>query len=355
MEEESRQFLKELLNTVSPSGFEEEASSIWKKRAQQFAERVWTDVHGNSFASYNEQGNPRIMLAGHIDEIGFMVRYVNDDGFIFFDTIGGFDLQIVQGQRVWIKTKKGKIPGTIGKKPIHLLKEEDRKKIPPIEEMWIDIGARDKKEALEVISIGDPIVVAYQYEELLGDKIIARGIDDRVGAFVVLEALRLISKEKIESAVFAVATVQEELGLRGARTSAYRLKPDVGIAVDVTFATDFPWLEREIKKIGEIKVGRGPVIARGPNMSPKVVEMLLRIAEEEEIPYQVEGIPRATGTDANVIQLTREGVATGLISIPNRYMHTPGELVSISDLENAARLIASFVKRVKKDTDFVPF
>ncbi len=356
MQRSSLEFLENLLNSMSPSGFEEEASGVWKDYAIKFADKVFTDYHGNNFAVLNEGGSPRVMLAGHIDEIGFMVKYIDDDGYIFFAPIGGVDLQIAQGQRVWIKTKKGKILGLIGKKPIHLMDEAERKKVPKIEELWIDIGAKNKDEAKSLVDIGDPGVIAYGFSMLRGDMITARGIDDRIGAFVVIEALRILKEEgDVKAAVYAVSTVQEEIGLRGATTSAYRINPDVGIAVDVTFATDHPWLDREKKFVGEIKVGKGPVIARGPNMSPKIVDMLMKTAEERGIPYQSEGIPRGTGTDANVIQLTRAGVATGLVSVPNRYMHTPCEVVSLKDLENAARLIAEFIKKLDEKTALEPY
>jgi len=354
MDEKSYNFLKNILNAISPSGFEEEAARVWKEYAKVFAHKVFTDLHGNSIATLNEDGKPRVLLAGHIDEIGFMVKYIDEDGFIYFVPIGGWDLQIPQGQRVWIKTKKGRVTGVIGKKPIHLLEEEERKKVPKFKDLWIDIGAKTKKEAEEIIKIGDPIVLSYEFVPLKGDNVSARGIDDRVGAFVVLEALRLLSTEKINAAVFSVATVQEEIGLRGAQTSAFRISPDVGIAVDVTFASDFPKMRKEKESVGDVRLGKGPVIARGPNINPKVFETLVNVAEEERIPYQLEGIPRGTGTDANVIQLTKEGVATGLISIPNRYMHTPCEVVNLKDLENASKLIASFIKRLDEKVDFTP-
>ncbi len=356
MEKQTFEFLRNLLNTMSPSGYEGEASTLWKERAKTFADKVWTDYHGNSIAVINESGSPRVMLAGHIDEIGFLVKYIDDSGFISFLPIGGHDPQITQGQRVWINTEKGRILGVICKKPIHLLSPEDRKKVVEIEKLWIDIGATSKEEVEKIVKIGDPITLAYNMEELLNNRIVSKGIDDKVGAFVVLEALRLLSERKPKAAVYAVATVQEEIGLRGAKTSAFGIDPKVGIAVDVTFATDTPdFIKSDKKKFGDVKIGAGPVIARGPNINPKVFELLVKTAEEEGIPYQVEAIPRGTGTDANVIQLTRAGVATGLISIPNRNMHTPCEVVSKDDLENAYKLIAAFIKRIDESTDFTPF
>lgn len=344
MENESLNFLKELTNAISPSGFEEEAAKVWKERTKKFADEIKNDVHGNTIAILNKNGKPRIMLAGHIDEIGYMVKYIDKQGYVYFSTIGGVDLHLVPGQRVWLKTKKGKVLGVIGRKPKHLLEEEEKKKISKIEELWIDIGAKDEKEAKDILDIGDPAVPAVGFEELRDDLVIARGFDDKAGAFVVSEVLRLLSKEKIKSSVYGVATVQEEVGLRGAKTSAYGISPDIGIAIDVTFAADFPSMDK--RKIGDIKMGGGPVINRGPNITSKIFDLLIETAKKEKIPYQVDSTSGATPTDANVIQLTKAGVATGLVSIPNRYMHTPVEVVSLKDLENIAKLLAAFILKI---------
>jgi len=355
MDQRSLEFLKRYMETISPSGFEEEASRVWREEAARFADRTWVDVHGNSFAVVNEGGSPRVMLAGHTDEIGFMITYIDENGYLYFRGIGGWDPQVLPGQRVWIKTKSGRISGVIGRKPIHLLRDDARKKVVQMEDLWIDIGAKDKKEAEELVSIGDPAVLAYGFEELRNGLVISRGFDDKSGAFVVLEAARLLAELKPKAAVYAVATVQEEVGLRGARTSAFGIDPKVGIAADVGFATDTPGMDKEKKQVGELKVGKGPIISRGANINRKLFELLVETAEELKIPYQVEGTPGGTGTDANVIQLTRAGVATALVCIPNRYMHSPCELVSLHDLENAAKLIAHAVAKIEDDTDFLPF
>lgn len=348
-------FLKRLMSTISPSGYEDEASRVWREEAATFADEVTVDYHGNTLAVVNPGGHPRIMLAGHIDEIGFQITYIDDKGFLYFRPIGGWDRTVLPGQRVWIRTRDGVITGVIGKKPIHLMRQEEREKVPKFEDLWIDIGAKDKEEAEELVQIGDPAVLAYGFEELRNGLLAARGFDDRIGAFVVLETLRAVKELQPQVAVYAVATVQEEIGLRGARTSAYRIAPQVGIAVDVTFATDHPKMEGERQGIGDIRLGGGPVIARGPNISPVVYRLLTETARELEIPYQIEGIPGGTGTDANVIQLTREGVATGLVSVPNRYMHSPCEMVSVEDLENIVKLLAHTVARVTPQTDLTPF
>jgi putative aminopeptidase FrvX len=355
MEERSKEFLKRYMETISPSGFEGEAAKIWREEAERFANRTWVDLHGNSFALVHEGGSPRVMLAGHTDEIGFMISYIDENGFLYFRGIGGWDPQVLPGQRVWINTRAGRLTGVIGRKPIHLLEEEERKKVVKFEDLWIDIGAKDKKEAEGLVKIGDSAVLAYGFEELRNGLAASRGFDDKSGAFVVLETARMLAQLNPKAEVYAVATVQEEVGLRGARTSAFGIDPQVGVAIDVGFATDTPGMEREKKMVGEAKMGKGPIIARGPNINGKLFELLVETAKEKEIPYQLEGAPRGTGTDANAIQLTRAGVATGLVSIPNRYMHSPCELVNLEDLENIYKLLAYTVEQIDDKTDFVPF
>ncbi len=354
MEKDRVAFLRDCVEAISPSGFEEEMSSIWRKEADKFADRTWVDVNGNSYAVVNEGGSPRIMLAGHMDEIGLMITYIDDKGYLSFAPIGGWDPQVLPGQRVRIRGAQGIVLGVIGRKPIHLLEAEERKKVVKFDGLWIDIGAKDKKDAEKHISIGDPAVLDYGFAPLLNDIVVARAFDDRVGAFIVLEAARLVTKMNPKAAIYAVGTTQEEVGLRGARTSAFGIDPQVGIAVDVGFATDSPGMGSEKKKVGDIAMGKGPIIARGPNINPKLFELLVDTAKKAKIPYQVEGAPRGTGTDANAIQLTRAGVATGLISIPNRYMHSPCELVHLGDLENIAKLIAHTVAKIDDKTDFIP-
>lgn len=354
MEKERVEFLRRCMETVCPSGFEEEISRIWRKEADRFAERTWVDTHGNSFAVVNEGGIPRVMLAGHADEIGLMITYIDDHGYLSFAGIGGWDPQVLPGQRVWIQGMTGPILGVIGRKPIHLLEEEERKKVVKIEDLWIDIGAKDKEDVASLVEIGDPAVLDYSFVELRNDLVVSRGFDDRVGAFLVLEAARLVAAMNPKASVYAVATVQEEVGLRGARTSAFGIDPQVGIAVDVGFATDTPGMDKEKKKVGEVTMGKGPIITRGPNINPVLFKLFVETAKEKKIPYQIEGAPRGTGTDANAIQLCRAGVATGLISVPNRYMHSPCEIVHLGDLENIARLIAHTVVRIDERTDFIP-
>jgi len=351
----SFEFLKRLLDAPGPSGFEARAAAVWREEAERIADRVETDVSGNTLATLNPDGAPRVMLAGHIDEIGLMITHIDEDGFLYFDGIGGWDPQVVVGQRVRLLTRSGEVRGVVGRKPIHLIKGEEKEKAVKLSDLWIDIGAPNRAAVLERgIRVGDPAVLDAGLIEL-GDGLIAgRAIDNRIGAYVVLEALRLLAQDRPTASVTAVATVQEEIGWSGggARTSAYGLDPHVALVVDVTFATDSPGMEK--KELGEHKIGGGPVLTRGSAAHEVVFERLAAVAERESIPYTISASPRYTSTDADAIYLSRRGVPTGIISIPNRYMHSPSELVSLRDLERAAALIAAFVRDLGPDTDFVP-
>ncbi len=355
MNKQSKQFLADLINSISPSGYEAPAAKIWKAEAASFAAKVWTDTHGNSHAIVNPGGSPRVMFAGHYDEIGFQISYIDDQGFLWIQALGGWDPQIAQGQRVQIMTKKGIVRGVVGKVAIHLQDPEQRKKVSEVKDLWIDIGARDRKDAEKMVEIGDPLVIAYGFEELANGLAAGRAFDNRAGAFVVLEAARMLSTLDPAAEIHAVATVQEEIGLRGATTAAYGIDPDVGIAVDVTFATDHPNMGDAIKRENKIELGKGPVLTRGPNINGKLFDLFVKTAKAEKIPVQINAEPRGTGTDANALQLNRAGVTTGLVSIPLRYMHSPCETISLKDLEQVARLLAKTVARITPKTDFVPF
>ena len=354
MRRESLTFLQSLVETPSPSGFEGPVQELWLRRTGGFADETRVDVHGNAIAGVNTNGSPRIMLAGHCDEIGFMVKYISDEGYLSLAPIGGVDIHLVPARSVTIHSGKGPVPGVVGKKPIHLI-EPSARASQKLEwhNLWIDIGVGSRKEAEKLVSIGDPVTFTDGFQRLAGDVVAGRAFDDKMGSFVVSEVLRHLSGKKFPAAVFAVSTVQEELGLRGATTSAYGIDPDLGIAVDVTFASDHPEVDK--KQVGEITLGKGPVITKGANINPRVFDGLVKAARKEKIAYQVDPSPRATGTDANVIQLTRSGVAAGLVSVPNRYMHTPVEIISLKDLENASRLIATYILSLKEGEDFTPF
>ena len=351
MRDASNEFLKNLLSTPGPSGYEGAAAEVWRAEAGKFAE-VRGDRMGNSFATLNGGGTPRIMLAGHIDEIGLMITHVEEGGLLRFQGVGGWDPQVLVGQRVLVQTDNGEVPGVIGKKAIHVMEADERKKVSEIKSLWIDIGAKDGEEAKEKVRVGDVTVVDQDVLELPNGRVASRSLDNRMGAFVVLEALRLLSEEEDFAAeVVAVASVQEEIGLYGARGAAFGLDPDAAIAVDVTHATDTPGIPKN--EHGDHSLGSGPVITRAANLSPVVTDGLIETAESEGIAYTLEADSRSTSTDADAIQFTRAGIATGLVSAPNRYMHSPNEIVALEDLENCARLIAAYVKGLKKDMDFV--
>jgi putative aminopeptidase FrvX len=348
-------FLERLLNAAGPSGFEARAARVWREEAERFATDVTVDVNGNSYATVNAGGSPRVMLAGHIDEIGLQVTHLDEKGFLFVGEIGGWDPQVLVGQHVTVLSRSGDQPGVIGKKAIHLMTAEEREKASKTKELWVDVGASSREEVAELgIRVGDPIVLSQAMVRLAGGRIASRAIDNRIGAFVVLEALRLLAVDLPAAEATAVATSQEEIGYSGggARTSAYALEPDVAIVVDVTFSTDVPDIEK--KELGEHSLGGGPVLSRGSASHNEVFEMLDRVAEHEGIPHTIQAAPRSTRTDADAIYLTRKGVPTGLVSVPNRYMHSPSEVVAIDDLHNTAKLIAAFIRELRPDTDFTP-
>jgi endoglucanase len=351
MRDASYEFLKKLLSTPGPSGREAAVAKLWREEAEKFAD-VRGDRMGNSVATLSGDGGPRVMLAGHIDEIGLMVTHVEDNGLLRFQGVGGWDPQVLVGQRVLLQTQNGEVRGVIGKKAIHVMEADERKKVSEIKNLWIDIGAKDGDEAKEKVRVGDVAVIDEDVLELPNGRIASRALDNRIGAFVVLETLRLLSEEDgLAAEVVAVANVQEEIGLYGARGAAFGLDPDAAIAVDVTHATDTPGIPKN--EHGDHALGSGPVITRAVNLSPIVTDGLIDTAEGEGIPYTLEADSRSTSTDADAIQFTREGIATGLVSAPNRYMHSPNEIVDLEDLTNCARLIAAYVGGLKKGTDFI--
>jgi endoglucanase len=355
MAHDTLSFLKRLLDTPGPSGFELAPARVWRDEVKAFADQVTADVHGNSVAVLNPQGAPRLMLAGHIDEIGLQITHVDDEGYLYFAGIGGWDPQVLVGQRVVIMGPKGPVRGVIGKQAVHLMKREDLDKVSKITDLWIDIGAKGKPEALERVRVGDAGVLDAAVLEFPNGRIVSRSIDNRIGAYVVAEAVRLLAQERPRhAAVFAVATTREEIAWAGggARTSAVGIDPQVALVVDVTHATDWPGAEK--KRAGEHKLGGGPVLSRGSAVSPVVFDMLVECAEREGIPYSIQAAPHDTGTDADAIYNALRGIPTGLVSVPNRYMHSPNEMVAAEDLERAARLLAAFARRLDPQASFIP-
>lgn len=352
MHDESHAFLRRLLETPSPSGYERAIQDVVRAWAKPLADEVRTDRHGNVIAVRNPNGQPRIMLAGHCDQIALMVQYIDENGFLYVQPMGGWDMQILLGQFLTVWAKSGPLQGVVSRKATHLLTAEEKKKVPEFTDIWVDIGVADRKEAEELVSPGDTVTFNLGLHPMRNNLAAAPAMDDKVGVWVVMEALRLLHGRPLKAAVYCVSTVQEEIGLRGAQTSTYGLNPQIGIAVDVTHASDTP--NGEKKQLGDVKLGKGPALFRGPNINPRVFDRLFEVARSREIPAQLKGAPRATGTDANAMQLTRDGVATGLVGIPNRYMHSPVETVSLDDLDNAARLLAAFCESVTADMDLTP-
>ena len=347
-----KKFFKDLVLAPSPSGFEQPAQEVYRNYVKEYADEVKTDVHGNVIAVKKGTGKLRFMVVGHADEVGLMVHYIDDDGFIRFKVVGGVDTNLLPGLRINIYHSKKVVRGVIGRKPIHLLKPDERKQAPKMEDLWIDIGAKDKKAAEKKVTIGDIVTFSPGMEMLSSDFVTTKATDNKAGVYVVAAVLKELADEKVSPSVYAVASVQEEIGLRGAKTSAFGIDPHVGIAIDVTHATDYPGMNKAL--LGECALGKGPVVVVGANINPKVFQLLKEAAEKAKITFQVEAAPRGTGTDANAIQTTRSGVAAGLISIPNRYMHTPNEIISFKDLDGAVKIIAEFVRMIDDKTDFIP-
>jgi putative aminopeptidase FrvX len=341
------ELLDNLLRAGAPSGYEGPAAAVWREAAS-FAE-LSSDGIGSSIARVGD-ASPLMAVVGHIDEIGLIVVHIDEKGFLWFAPVGGWDPQILVGQRVEVRGKDGPVLGVVGRKPIHLLEPDQRKKVVELKGLHIDIGAADREEAQELIRVGDPAVIAAEPMPVAGDRLVSRAMDNRLGAYVALESLRRShASGEMHGSFAAVAAVQEEIGLFGARTAAFELRPDLAIAVDVTHATDAPGVDE--KEIGSHPLGSGPVIGRGSTLSPKVFELLVETAEAEGIEYSISASGRGTSTDADVLQISRAGIPTGLVSIPLRYMHSPVEMVDLTDVEATVELLVAFAARLQADVD----
>jgi len=347
--------LLDLLGARGPSGYETAPAEIWRKAASVFAQ-VSIDVVGTPLALVEPKhgsasASRRLLVMGHIDEIGLIVTHIDDEGYLWFRGVGGWDAQILVGQRVLLDTRQGPVTGVIGKKPIHLLRDEERKKVADIRDLHIDVGARDGEQARELVRVGDVAVIDVQPAELPNGRLISRALDNRLGSFVAFEAARLVAEAGgAEWEIAAVAAVQEETTFGGSSTSAFALEPDAAIVVDVTHATDAPGID--VKESGKHELGSGPVITRGSTLHAGLFELLHQTAEAEKIPFTVEASARATGTDADAVHISRAGVPTALVSIPIRYMHSPVELVQLDDVHACARLIAATALALKRETSF---
>jgi putative aminopeptidase FrvX len=352
MDEASKNFLRELLNTPGPSGYEQRVQDVWRKYVGSFCSDIRTDVHNNVVATLKGSDDFSVMVVGHADEIGMVVINIDDSGYIYFNRIGGVDPSILPSQRVRVLSKSGPVRGVIGKKAAHLLDAGDDK-LPKIYDLWIDIGAKDKADAQSKVRIGDPIVFGEDFEEMQNGYAVARDFDNRVGCYIAAETLRALGKvQGLKATMYAVSSAQEETGVWGAGPIAYALKPSLGIALDVTHATDYPGLSKN--RFGDVQLGKGPVISRGVKTSEIVFDRLTETAQQHAIPYQVEVEVGRTGTDADVMADRGPGIAVTVVSIPNRYMHTSTELIHLDDLDNCVRLLVEFIQTLDGKTDLIP-
>jgi endoglucanase len=349
------EFLKTLLNTPSPSGFETRGQKVWVDYVRPFADSVEIDSYGNAYATLNPSsgdGDPTVLISGHVDELGFMISHISEEGFLSIKGIGGVDNTLVRGQRVTVHGAKGPVPGVTGLLAIHMQELEDRKKVPDIHAMHIDIGVTSRKEAEKLVSVGDPVTYSAEFQELAGGRFAARGCDNRIGSWTAAEGLRLafLKRKSLKARIVAVSTIQEENGLYGASMAGYNVHPDVALVVDVTHATDIPNCSKV--RHGDVVMGKGPVISIGSVNHPVVNARLREVAKKAAIPLQIEANPRWSGTDADAIFKTKGGIPTTSIGVPNRYMHSPVEMIQYSDLERTAELLAAFALDAKKGERF---
>ena len=339
--------LDKLLRAPGPSGYETPAATVWREAAS-FA-TLSTDGIGSSVARIGDAA-PLLAVVGHIDEIGLVVRHIDEKGFLWFAPIGGWDPQILVGQRVEVQGPNGPVPGVVGRKPLHLLDAEARKKVVELKSLHIDVGAADREEADGMVRVGDPVVIASEPRPLAGARLVSRSMDNRLGAYTALESLRRCHEQgQLQGSFAAIAAVQEEIGLFGARTSVFAVEPDLAIVVDVTHATDAPGIDE--KELGAHALGSGPVIYRGATLSPKVSALLVAAAEEAGIDHTIGATGNSTSTDADAVQFARSGIPTGLVSIPLRYMHSPVEMVDLADVEATVALIVAFAERLSDEID----
>lgn len=349
MRKESKEFLEELLLTPSPSGNEVEIQRKWMDYVKGFADKVETDMVGNVIGVINPDKPFKVMLAGHCDEIAFMVNYIDDSGYLYLAKSGSISPKVALGMRVKIMGKRDVIKGVVGVKAQHHGGAADEVKI---EDIYIDCGARDREDMEKHVAVGDYVIYDTGYEYIHNDKLVGRGLDNRTGAFIVAEVLRRVSEKDVNVAVYGVSTVNEETNMGGAYFAGANIEPTMAIACDVSFATDYPEIDN--KKYGRIKLGKGPILSKGAPINNKINELLERAAEEKEIPIQYELTPRLTGTDADKIRFSGRGVPVALVSLPLRYMHSPSEVASLTDIENEIELLVQFILSLKGDESLKP-
>jgi len=335
-------FLKELVATPTPSGAEHDGQKLVADYMRRYADTVRRDAYGNTIGVLNPGAELRVMLAGHCDEIGLMVQHIDDKGYLYVSAIGGVNVRLLQAERIVIHGRKGPVRGVFGVQAIHLMTQKEREAgAPKIHELWVDIGAKNRKDAEKAVALGDAATIDAGWIDLRNGLVACRAFDDRIGAFIVADVLRILARRKINVALHAVTTVQEEIGLRGARQAAFGIDPAIGVVAEVGFATDYPGSNE--KMIGEARLGAGPILRRGPTYHPWVVDRLGAAAAKLKIKVQSQPEARGAGTDAYALQVSRAGIPAGLVSVPTRYMHSPVEVIALKDAEQSARLIAEFV------------
>ncbi|WP_102957585.1 M20/M25/M40 family metallo-hydrolase [Mangrovicella endophytica] len=354
MQPQSLEFLKTLVATPSPSGSEQAIARVFEDYLAPFFHQFDKDVLGNATAALNPDASMKIMLAGHMDEIGFVVHHIDARGLLYFSPVGGHDSVVPIGQRVWVHGRT-RIPGVVGRKAIHVLNPDELQNKPKMSDLWIDIGASSQEEALALVSRGDPLTFQHEFAPLAGDRAVARAFDNKAGLFIVAETLRILAQEgglNPDVGVYAVATVQEEIGSRGAQAAASRIQPQSAIAIDMGQALDYPGVDPS--EYGQLDMGSGPGISQGANTNPVVFTMLREAAELSSARYQISVTPGTSPTDARVLQAADSGIATGLLEVPLRYMHTPSEVISLGDVENCIRILVAYCRSVTAETDFTP-
>lgn len=353
MRKESLDFLKKLITTPSPSGFETKGTKVWLDYVKPFADRTFTDSYGNAFAILNPGGDPKVFIAGHSDEIGMMINYIDDKGFIYPTAIGGLDFTVSRAKRVNIHSSRGSVRGVLGATAIHLWYKSDSSPKPPkLHEQFIDIGVSSKKEAEKLVSVGDPITFVDDFEILRGELAVGRGFDNRIGTFTAAETLRLCAKDKkkLKACIIAVSAVQEEITQGGARMAAQNINPDIAIVIDVTHSTDSPGIDP--KEHGDVKIGKGPVLTYGSVNHPAMLKRFEEVGKKKKIELQKEANGSRTHTDADVVFTVHKGVPTVSLGLPNRYMHTTVEMINLKDLEKLADLTTAFALDLKSKERF---
>ena len=349
MKAKNKEYLYDLLRIASPSGFEAPAQDITRKYLKGSCDDISSDINGNLIAFKRGSGEKKVMIVGHADEIGFMVSYIDENGYLYLKTLGGFDVNLLPGLRLDIHHEAKVVRGIIGKKAVHMMRGDAENAKLKMEDLWIDIGAKDKADAESKVSIGDIVTYHSVIEELSDDRIVSKATDNKVGVYIAASVMKELAKTQLKANYYAVASVGEETTMKGASTSSFQIEPDIAIAVDVTFTSDIPGVDK--RAFGDVSLGKGPCLALGAAVHPKVNSMLRDLAKKHKIPIQLEISPGRTGTDADAIHASRGGVATAVLSIPNRYMHSPNEVISLSDLDNAVKLLVEFVKLIDDKTD----